>query len=83
MLELGKKAKDIVTGFEGILVGKASYIYGCDQYCVVPPAKDGKLEDSKWFDDGRLRIIGEGILAEEVQVKKPGGPQLDAPMGKY
>ena len=29
---LGKKAKDKVTGFEGIITAKVIYLYGCAQY---------------------------------------------------
>jgi len=79
MIELGQRAKDIITGFEGILTGRAQYLYGCDQYCLVPPAKDGKIGDCQWFDEGRIRVIGNGVLPEEVQVEKPGGPNRDCP----
>ena len=79
MLELGQKAKDKITGFEGVITGRAQYLYGCDQYCIVPPAKDGQIKDGQWFDEGRIEITGRGILPEEVQVEKPGGPQRDFP----
>ena len=79
MIRLGFKAKDKITGFEGILIGKASYLYGCDQYAITPPVRDGKTVDTQWFDEGRVEIIGSGILPEEVQVEKPGGPNRDCP----
>ncbi len=79
MIELGQRARDKITGLEGILTGRAQYLYGCDQYCIVPSAKDGKVNESHWFDEGRIAIIGRGVLPEEVQVKKPGGPNRDCP----
>lgn len=80
MIELGQKAKDKITGFEGIITGRASYLYGCDQYVLAPPAdKDGKIADSHWFDEGRIEITGPGVAAADVQVEKPGGPNRDAP----
>ncbi len=79
MIELGKKAKDKITGFEGIITGRAQYLYGCDQYCIVPPAKDGKIEQGQWFDEGRVEVVGRGVLPEEVRVEKPGGPNRDCP----
>ncbi len=78
MINLGQEAQDRVTGFVGIITGKAEYIYGCDQYCLVPKEKDGKFE-AHWFDEGRIEIIGRGILPEEIKGEKPGGPQWDAP----
>ena len=80
MIELGLKAKDKVTGFTGIITGKVSYLYGCDQYGLTPEVrKDGKITDTQWFDEGRIQIIGKGISASSVKADKPGGPNRDAP----
>lgn len=81
MILLGQKAKDKVTGFEGIITGRAQYLYGCDQYCLVPPAKEGEIKRAEWFDEGRLEITGNGIIPKDVQVEKPGGPNRDCPRG--
>ncbi|MDO8972182.1 MAG: hypothetical protein Q7U74_15920 [Saprospiraceae bacterium] len=80
MIELGQKAKDKITGFEGIITGRASYLYGCDQY-VLSPAVDekGLIIKGEWFDEGRLEITGTGVNAADVQVEKRGGPNRDAP----
>jgi hypothetical protein len=79
MIKLGQKAKDKLTGFEGILYGKASYLTGCDQYCLVPSAKDGEIKSSQWFDEGRIEIIGEGVTVQDVTAEKNGGPNRDCP----
>lgn len=80
MIELGQKAKDKITGFKGILTGRAEYLYGCTQYVIVPEvAKDGKMGDGQWFDEGRIEVLGKGVLASAVRALKPGGPQRDAP----
>ena len=79
MINLGKKAKDKVTGFEGIIIGKIHYLYGCDQYGLSPEAKEGKINDTQWFDEKRIEIIGRGVLPEEVTAEKPGGMNRDCP----
>lgn len=79
MITLGKKAKDKITGFKGIITGRAQYIYGCDQYCIVPPSKDGEIKSGEWFDEGRIKVLGEGIAPAEVRVEKHGGPNRDSP----
>lgn len=72
MQNLGKKATDKITGFNGIITGKAIYLYGCSQYCLVSKVnKEGKNVIS-WFDEGRIIITGEGVKAKEVTAKKPG-----------
>jgi hypothetical protein len=83
MIKLGLKAKDKITGFEGILTGSATYLYGCDQYCVVPPVNEkGEIGQAQWFDEGRIEVTGKGVTPEEVQVEKPGGPNRDCPNGR-
>ena len=43
MIKLGHKVKDIITGYKGTVIGRAEYVTGCVQLCVVPPVdKDGK-----------------------------------------
>lgn len=76
---LGKKAKDKVTGFEGIIVGRIEYLFGCNQYGIAPEAKDGKVNETNWFDEGRIEVLGPGVTAEEVQTERPGGVNRDCP----
>ena len=80
MFKLGMKAKDKVTGFDGILVGRAEYLTGCTQYGIAPPAKDGKIESAQWFDEGRIEVVGDGVTIEEVSSAAPGGPNRDTPL---
>ena len=78
MKNLGKEAKDKITGFEGIIIGKINYLFGCAQYGIAPRVKeDGKVNDTNWFDEGRIEIIGNGIAPEEVKVEKNGGVNRD------
>lgn len=79
MIELGQKAKDKITGLEGVLVGRCQYLYGCTQYGIAPPAKDNKVGDTYWFDEGRIQVLGSGISAQEVRTEIPGGPNRDCP----
>lgn len=53
---LGYRVRDKVTGFEGVVTSIGFDLYGCVQAVVTPPAKDGKQEDSRWYDTHRLSI---------------------------
>ncbi len=54
----GKKAKDILTGFEGIAIGYCSYNTGCNQVLLSPPiTKDGDYRKSQWFDEQRIKFL--------------------------
>jgi len=79
MKNLGKKGKDQITGFEGIITGRCNYLYGCTQYCLVPKAINGETKNAEWFDEGRIKIIGKGVAPEEVKGDKDGGPNRDCP----
>jgi len=72
MENLGKLGRDKVTGFEGVITIYGVHLYGCNSYTLAPKAKDGKIEDARTFDMGRIEIIGEGIKPSEVQADKPG-----------
>ena len=57
---LGRRAKDRVTGFEGVITSVCFDLYGCVQVGVTPIAgKDGKLGDSHWFDVQRAELLGK------------------------
>lgn len=78
-LELGWEVKDVITGFKGIIVGRAQYITGCNQYCIQPidKKKTAEKKDSIWFDENRLETVKEQDLklvqhSGDEEVK--GGP---------
>jgi hypothetical protein len=57
---LGKKAKDRITGFAGVVSSVGFDLYGCIQAVLSPPVdKDGKSQDGRWFDVNRLEIVDE------------------------
>ena len=57
---LGKRVEDKVTGKRGVVASVSFDLYGCVQAIVNPGlAKDGKLEDSIWFDVARLKVRSE------------------------
>ena len=57
---LGRKVKDKVTGFSGVVSSVSFDLYGCVQGIVTPPvAKDGTVPDSRWFDVPRLQVLNK------------------------
>lgn len=57
---LGLKAKDKVTGFEGVISSVAFDLYGCVQFVLLPPVdKEGKPKDGHWFDSNRVDLLGK------------------------
>jgi hypothetical protein len=55
---LGSRVKDRVTGFSGVVTTVGFDLYGCIQGVVNPGVdKDGKPQDSQWFDVNRLIVL--------------------------
>lgn len=70
--ELGIEVKSIISGFKGIIVGRADHLNGCNRYWLQPKVdKEGKYRDGYWIDEQELVIIGKTKIKTEN--KKPGG----------
>jgi len=83
-IELGKKVRDKITGFEGIVTARTEYLHGCNRYYVEPKVgKDGSHREGQTFDEGSLEIVDEGIKAKEVETEKKGGSQKYDPKGRF
>jgi len=67
-LEFGYKCKDIITGFEGILKTRASFITGCDRVELVKT--DENETDGKWFDALTVKVLDEGIYKELQEIEE-------------
>lgn len=78
-VELGKKYRDIVTGFEGIAVSRHEYLNGCIRFSIQPQKikEDGRPVEPEYVDNEQLASVDEGIRAQVVS-KDTGGPG-DAP----
>ena len=61
---LGDRAKDMISGFVGIVTGETNWLYGCRRLGVQAekPTKDGSLRDIQWFDEGQLRLIRASVI---------------------
>ena len=58
MDHLGYKARDIITGFEGTIVGRVTYLTGCEQLLLAPAVdKKGEPREAHWYDIDRIEII--------------------------
>ena len=81
VLKLGQKAKDIISGFSGIVLGRATYLTGCSQILLVPTRlnKDGTRPDSQWFDEPRLQAVGREVIELDLQVSGRYSPGADEP----
>jgi len=73
---LGLKAKDKVSGMEGTITCVSFDLYGCVVAALSPQInKEGKVEDSKWYDIQRLDVTEERVMAVPHFVAMARKPQ--------
>ena len=72
-MELGSKARDTISGFEGIVVAKTEWLNGCVRYTLEPTKlkDDGSTLDDETFDVQQLEAIEEAKPKEKAST---GGP---------
>ena len=79
MENLGKLAKDKITGFEGTITGYCQYLTGCDQYLISHKVdKEGKSVEGLWIDVNRLNISKKTVI--KLNTKKEKGAMDQPPI---
>lgn len=69
--KLGVTAKDTITGFEGVVLGRCEYVTGCNQVLIQPKLdSEQKFVESRWFDEDRIEVTEQKPVV--LNVKAPG-----------
>ena len=72
-VELGRRYRDTISGFEGVATGRYEYLYGCVRISLER-GKDGDLK-SEVFDEQRLvEVVSEGTRRPRPTATS-GGPR--------
>lgn len=60
--QCGDEAKDIVTGFRGIITARTTWLHGCDRITITPSklGADGLPVKDQTFDEQRIEVIKRG-----------------------
>ncbi len=75
MINLGDTAKDTITGYTGIVVGRTEWINGCVRYIIQSTQlKDGVPVDPQHIDEPQLELVK--AAKSKVKTDKTGGPIL-------
>ena len=70
-IELGSKVEDSLTGFSGVVIGIVTYLTGCDQYLVLPRAKDTHtLPSGEWLDSNRCVLLKDTTVTLDTAKEK-------------
>ena len=75
--QIGAKLRDKVTGFEGVVIGRAEHISGCDTYGIqCQTLKDSVPQDAKWFDEPRLELVDANVLIVDERFDRTGADSV-------
>ena len=78
-LLLGRKMRDVITGFTGRVVGYVTYLTGCNQALLTPQVdKEGKPVEAEWFDEQRLEYVDDSV----IELDNGRNPGFDKPAPK-
>jgi hypothetical protein len=80
--ELGEVLKDVVTGFQGVAMGRTQYFTDCNHYglCSQKLDKDGKIGEWVWLDETRLIRTKKVKIVLGERAKPTSGMFPDPPM---
>lgn len=72
---LGDRAKDSMTSFEGIIIARTEFLNGCTRYGLKPTflQKAGSTLEEEYFDEAQIEIV-EAKNQTTKKEKPPGGP---------
>jgi hypothetical protein len=71
--DLGAKAEDTITGFQGVVFYRSQWLNGCNTYGLQPTElKDGLPQDRQCFDEPQLILLEEKAFPES---RATGGPE--------
>ena len=77
---LGYRARDRVTGMEGVIVSVVFDLYGCIQVILNPGLdKEGKPGDSHYYDVSRLEFLSKKPVMDQPNYHF--GPQAEGKQG--
>jgi len=76
--ELNQELKDVVTGYQGIVMVRCEYATGCLHYGLQAPMdKDGKVPAWEYMDESRLIPTGYNLQT----LKRPDAKDTSGPCG--
>lgn len=74
-IAMGQRVKDAITGFSGVVTGRAEYLTGCTQYLLTPSVNErGEYVENRWFDEDRLEPMSASIVKLPLTMAGPDKP---------
>lgn len=74
--ENGDVVRDKISGFEGIIIARVDWLYGCKRYTVQTRGlKDGKPIETQGFDEDQVEFVSKAQGLGAGASPDRGGPR--------
>lgn len=81
-VNLGDRAKDVITGLEGIVVAITNWLHGCKRFTLQPETlKDGKPLDNWTIDEAQVELVAPAVHKPWTAPTAPAAAQTYSPAG--
>ncbi len=79
-IRLGQRVRDKVDGFQGVVVARTEWLWGCVRYEVQPEvlADDGQPLKTQWLDQEQLEVLDAPVV-EGMPLPPPVGVATGGP----
>lgn len=64
-IKLGDRAKDSITGFDGVVIARTEWLNGCIRLTIQPEkiGEDGKPIEACTFDSNQIELLQQKVAA--------------------
>ena len=82
--DLGAFVREQITGYEGVVVGRAQHLTGCNTYGLKSrKLKDGIPIDTQWFDENQLALKEESMSSKRFDTFDTGASDINPDGSKF
>lgn len=79
-IDLGDVARDMITGFTGVVIATTKWLHGCERMTLQPrELKDGRPIESCTFDAPQLELVEKRAARGTSHT---GGPRPEPERGR-
>lgn len=77
IFNMGDRVKDVISGFEGVVIGRFEYWTGCNHYGVEAAATKDSKTPYENLDEQRLELVEAGAVKlareyeQQVEAEQP------------
>ena len=77
---IGDRVSDPIAGFEGIVMSRTEYLFGCVRVAVQGPDVDGKATESRFYDEPGVDVVERRVYVPTLSIVQQQDPTESLPV---